>query len=213
MGGHKGDIREWSVVDHKQVIPNKYVMKWDEGMLKQCYHVGEYYLEWVDHPKLRRVRMFDSDYIEAASFTPWWVVPALYIPWALLEVDLSHQDFQNNPLSMQSILTQFITTFCYCPFWLFSILLFFNGVLLWTLFEYFVHKHCFHWDPPSFSWNVLHFIGHGMHHLTPADKYRLVFPPAVSFPLGLIMRLLFYCIFPFGIRSAMFGGFLCGYAC
>ena len=52
-----------------------------------------------------------------------------------------------------------------------------------------------------------------MHHLTPTDKYRLVFPPAVSLPLGLLFRIIFYYIlFPFGIRSAIFGGFTCGYA-
>merc|ERR1712038_2010780 len=61
--------------------------------------------------------------------------------------------------------------------------------------------------------NLLHFVGHGMHHLTPADEYRLVFPPAVSFPIGLAMRTLFYgVLFPFGIRSAVFGGFIVGYA-
>eukprot|EP01083_Nonionella_stella_P269271 910936_1 len=206
----KDSPRPWSVVNNQQLIPNKYVMKWNEGMLKQCYHVGEYYREWVDHAKLRPVRMFDSDYIEAASFTPWWVVPGLYIPWALLELDLSYQDFK---LNSNQLLTIFITQMCRCPLLLFSILLFINGTLLWTLFEYFVHKHGFHWVPPTYSWNVVHFIGHGMHHLTPADKYRLVFPPAVSFPIGLCMRFIFYYIFPFGIRSAMFGGFVLGYAC
>ena len=64
----KGKQREWSVVGHAQLLPNGYIMKWDEGMLKQCYSVGKYYHKWIDHPKLRRVRMFDSDFIEAASF-------------------------------------------------------------------------------------------------------------------------------------------------
>lgn len=209
---HSDKRREWSVVNHKQLLPNGYVMKWDEGMLKQCESVGECYHEWIDHPKLRRVRMFDSDLVEAGSFTPWWVVPCLYIPWALLELDLSYQDFTHS-VDRQSVIVEWLHTQLHIPFLALSLGLFLNGWVLWTLFEYFVHKHAFHWMPPNAAWNLAHFVGHGMHHLTPTDEYRLVFPPAVSFSLGIVMRSLFYLIFPFAVRSAMFGGFTLGYAC
>merc|ERR1712228_517196 len=195
----KQDVpREWSVVDHKQLLPNKYIMKWDEGMLKQCYSVGDLYHAWIDHPKLRRVRMFDSDYFEAASFTPWWIVPAIYVPWALLELDLSHQNFLSLPTesdALYSVSVNLLINSLHIPPILLSLFLFFIGVTLWTLFEYFVHKHAFHWTPPSANWNLAHFVGHGLHHLTPADKYRLVFPPAISFPLGLAMRFFFLYYF------------------
>jgi len=206
--------REWSVVDNLQLLPNKYVMKWNEGMLKQCFDVGHLYHEWIDHPKLRRVRMFDSDYIEAASFTPWWVVPAIYIPWSLLELDLSYQDMAYDRDNQQSEVIRYVTEQLHIPFVVISVFCFVIGVLMWTLFEYFVHKHAFHWEPPSAAWNLVHFVGHGMHHLTPADEYRLVFPPAISFPLGILFRMVFYSLlFPFGIRSGVFGGFVFGYAC
>jgi len=216
MGKRAEREREWSVVGHEQLLPNQYVMRWDEGMLKQCAAVGQLYHDWIDHPKMRRVRMFDSDYIEAASFTPWWIVPALYIPWGLLELDLAHQDLTHTPPDELSVLPLLLRNGCAAPLslWLVCASLFCAGVFLWTLFEYLVHKHCFHWTPPSAAWNMLHFIGHGMHHLTPADKYRLVFPPAVSSLLGLAMRGLFYgVLFPVGVRSALFGGFVVGYAC
>jgi len=206
--------REWAVVDNLQILPNKYVMNWNEGMLKQCFHVGELYHEWIEHAKLRRVRMFDSDYIESASFTPWWVVPALYIPWSMLELDLSYQDMAYNHEHRQSVLVDFVHHQWRVPLAVVSLFMFVIGVLMWTLFEYFVHKHAFHWSPPSPAWNLAHFIGHGMHHLTPADEYRLVFPPAVSFPLGLIVRSIFYgLLFPLGLRSAAFSGMVFGYAC
>merc|ERR1712087_404557 len=103
----------------------------------------------------------------------------------------------------QAALTLFVTESLHLPLVMVSLFCFSIGILLWTLFEYFVHKHAFHWTPPSAAWNLLHFVGHGMHHLTPADEYRLVFPPAVSFPIGIAMRTLFYgLLFPFGIRSA-----------
>eukprot|EP01084_Bolivina_argentea_P293123 504106_1 len=77
--------RKWSVVGGQQPMPNEYIMNWNEGMLKQLYFAGKCYHEWIDHPKLRRVRMFDSTFLEACSSTPWWIVPAIYIPWGLLE--------------------------------------------------------------------------------------------------------------------------------
>jgi len=205
--------REWSVVEHLQMLPNKYVMRWNEGMLKQCHSVGAHYHDWIDHPKLRRVRMFDSDYIEAASFTPWWLVPAIYVPWAMLELDLSLQDMSHDPGHRQSEIVRWLNEELHVPFAAVSLFCFVVGVISWTLFEYFVHKHCFHWNPPSSGWNIVHFIGHGMHHLTPADEFRLVFPPAVSIPIGLAVRMLFYgVLFPFGIRSAVYAGFMLGYA-
>merc|ERR1719222_563132 len=100
--------KELRVLENLQLLPNKYVMKWNEGMLKQCYNVGDLYHEWIDHPKLRRVRMFDSDYIESASFTPWWVVPVLYIPWSLLELDLSFQDMAYDRNQQQSVVTRYV---------------------------------------------------------------------------------------------------------
>merc|ERR1712129_125337 len=173
--------------------------------------------EWIDHPKLRRVRMFDSDLIEAASFTPWWVVPLIYIPWGLLELDLSYQNFSSLPTVTQPLHSAVNDALIHAlgiPPLLLSVFLFVLGIIMWTLFEYFCHKHAFHWTPPSPAWNLIHFIGHGMHHLTPADKYRLVFPPAVSSLLGLAMRGLFYgVLFPVWVRSALFGGFVVGYAC
>ena len=206
--------KEWSVVNNLQLLPNKYVMKWNEGMIKQCFNVGKLYHEWIDHPKLRRVRMFDSDYIESASFTPWWVVPAIYIPWSLLELDLSYQDMAYDRDHQQSEITRYLTEQMHIPFVAVSIFCFVMGLVIWTLFEYFVHKYAFHWEPPSASWNFIHFVGHGMHHLTPSDEYRLVFPPAISFPLAILVRIVFYSLlFPFGIRSGVYAGFTFGYAC
>mmetsp|Transcript_45594 Transcript_45594/g.75792 ORF Transcript_45594/g.75792 Transcript_45594/m.75792 type:complete len:280 (+) Transcript_45594:222-1061(+) len=210
--------RPWTVVDHQQLLPNGYVMKWNEGMLKQCYAVGALYHKWIDHPKMRRVRMFDNDIIEAGSFTPWWVVPCLYVPWSLLELDLSYQSFLHpqhatTGVNQQSVVVEYVHEVLRVPFCALAIAIFVIGLLSWTLFEYFVHKHAFHWEPPNSAWNLAHFVGHGMHHLTPTDAYRLLFPPVVSFCIGLTLRVVFYLIFPFGLRSAMFGGFLLGYAC
>jgi len=89
--------------------------------------------------------------------------------------------------------------------------LFFFGIFLWTLFEYVCHRFAFHWHPKTPFQRHAHFLGHGLHHITPEDELRLVFPPVISIPLAILFRMLFYFIFPLGVGSASYGGFLFGY--
>eukprot|EP01083_Nonionella_stella_P082010 226266_1 len=88
-------------------------------------------------------------------------------------IELSHHSL-SDVLSAgyaQSVLTEFIHSLG-VPYWLFSLLLYMNGFVLWTFLEY--------WQPSNHRYDVVLFIVHVMHHLIPVDKYRLVFPPAVS---------------------------------
>jgi dihydroceramide fatty acyl 2-hydroxylase len=58
------------------------------------------------------------------------------------------------------------------------------GYALWTLFEYWLHRLVFHFEPDHGVGARLHWIIHGIHHEHPNDPLRLVMPPAVSIPLG-----------------------------
>src|SRR5450759_5122631 len=58
------------------------------------------------------------------------------------------------------------------------------GYALWTLFEYWLHRLVFHFEPEDGVGARLHWIIHGVHHDHPNDPMRLVMPPAVSVPLG-----------------------------
>ena len=59
-----------------------------------------------------------------------------------------------------------------------------GGYALWTLFEYWLHRLVFHFEPDDGLGARLHWIIHGVHHDHPNDPLRLVMPPAVSMPLA-----------------------------
>ena len=58
------------------------------------------------------------------------------------------------------------------------------GYALWTLFEYWLHRLVFHFEPDHGIGARLHWIIHGVHHDHPNDPLRLVMPPSVSIPLA-----------------------------
>src|SRR5438309_7598969 len=86
-----------------------------------------------------------------------------------------------------------------------------GGYALWTLFEYWLHRIVFHFEPEEGLGARMHWIIHGVHHDHPNDPLRLVMPPAVSVPLSTLFVLGFYAVLgapgylPFG------AGFLVGY--
>ena len=57
------------------------------------------------------------------------------------------------------------------------------GYALWTLFEYWLHRIVFHFEPEDGIGARLHWMIHGVHHDHPNDPLRLVMPPAASIPL------------------------------
>jgi sterol desaturase/sphingolipid hydroxylase (fatty acid hydroxylase superfamily) len=89
--------------------------------------------------------------------------------------------------------------------------LFVAGVLFWTLTEYLLHRFVFHYMPSSDWGKRLHFLMHGVHHDYPNDSWRLVMPPSVSLPLGLLFYGAFVLVMGTPTVFAFFPGFLTGY--
>jgi hypothetical protein len=92
------------------------------------------------------------------------------------------------------------------------------GLLAWTLVEYLLHRFVFHFSPrnPPAWLHRLIFLFHGIHHVQPWDKARLVMPPGVSIPLAVLFYGLFAWLLDdvFGVPgwlAPMFGAFLAGY--
>ena len=85
------------------------------------------------------------------------------------------------------------------------------GYALWTLFEYWLHRLVFHFEPQDGIGARLHWIIHGVHHDHPNDPLRLVMPPAVSIPLGAAVFGLLYLIFGEHYAPAIGAGFFAGY--
>jgi sterol desaturase/sphingolipid hydroxylase (fatty acid hydroxylase superfamily) len=86
-----------------------------------------------------------------------------------------------------------------------------GGYALWTLFEYWLHRLVFHFEPEGGFGARLHWIIHGVHHDHPNDPLRLVMPPAVSMPLGAVVFGVLYLIFGARYAPCIGAGFFAGY--
>lgn len=91
------------------------------------------------------------------------------------------------------------------------ILLFLLGLVLWTLFEYVMHRFVFHYNPKTEFGKKVHFLAHGVHHDYPRDATRLVMPLLISIPLAILHYFAFNFIFGDNYFLAVFSGYLIGY--
>jgi dihydroceramide fatty acyl 2-hydroxylase len=86
-----------------------------------------------------------------------------------------------------------------------------GGYALWSLFEYWLHRIVFHFEPEQGMGARMHWIIHGIHHEHPNDPLRLVMPPAVSIPLGAVVFAILYVIFGKRYAPGLGAGFFAGY--
>ena len=85
------------------------------------------------------------------------------------------------------------------------------GYALWTLFENWLHRIVFHFEPQEGFGARLHWIIHGVHHDHPNDPLRLVMPPSVSMPLGAIVFGILYLLLGAHYAPGLGAGFFAGY--
>jgi dihydroceramide fatty acyl 2-hydroxylase len=86
-----------------------------------------------------------------------------------------------------------------------------GGYAFWSLSEYWIHRAIFHFEPEQRLGARFHWIIHGVHHDHPNDPLRLVMPPSVSIPLGLLFFLGFVAVLDTPTAYAFGGGFFAGY--
>ncbi|KAI9198066.1 hypothetical protein LWI28_009433 [Acer negundo] len=86
-----------------------------------------------------------------------------------------------------------------------------GGIFIWTLMKYLLHRFLFHIKTKSYCANTLHYLLHGYHHKHPMDGLRLVFPPAATTILCVLLWNLFKLLTPLSIIPALFKGTLLGY--
>jgi sterol desaturase/sphingolipid hydroxylase (fatty acid hydroxylase superfamily) len=90
------------------------------------------------------------------------------------------------------------------------------GIFLWTLAEYTLHRFLFHHRPASPRQERIFFLFHGIHHVQPQVKTRLVMPFPVSIPLAAVFFAAFYLLLSGLLHSPqwvapLMAGFLVGY--
>ncbi|HET9955013.1 MAG TPA: sterol desaturase family protein [Polyangiaceae bacterium] len=122
-------------------------------------------------------RMFESDFLERFSHVHPATPAVLYLPLAAFSLYWAH--FQNG-----------------IGFWRLALELF-VGYLVWTLFEYWLHRLLFHMRVVGPKTARAYFFIHGVHHDYPWDRTRLVIPPGAS---------LFLCVVVYGMFRVILGG-------
>lgn len=84
------------------------------------------------------------------------------------------------------------------------------GLFVWTLAEYGLHRHVFHFDPRSKVLQQAVFVIHANHHAHPNDPLRNLMPPIVSIPVGGVIWAV--SIWTMGAQGTWFLlGFMTGY--
>ena len=142
--------------------------------------------------KNESVRMFKSGFMEFFSHVHPITPVVIYVP---VIGYLLYLAFWQNGLSIWTTAGIFLV-----------------GALIWSFFEYVMHRFLFHYEPKTRVGKQLHFIMHGVHHDYPNDAMRLVMPPVISIPIGLVAILIFFEIGGH-FAPALAAGFGFGYVC
>ena len=144
------------------------------------------------------IRLFKSDFLEFFTHISPITVIALWLPLSIL-------------LIVYAVMTASSATF---PAYI--VLGFVAGVFLWTLAEYILHRFLFHHKPTSPRQERIFFLFHGIHHVQPQVKTRLVMPFPVSIPLAVVFCGLFYLVLGVLLKAPQWvapltSGFIIGY--
>jgi len=137
-----------------------------------------------------QAKLFESHYLEMLTKTHPLVIWFLYMPLILFMLGFAH------------IRLEFSIGY--------MAIIFFGGMLGWTLFEYVMHRFVFHFVADSPRAQRIIYVMHGNHHEYPRDKERLFMPPVPSL---IIASIVFYLVkLAMGNNVFMFfPGFVFGY--
>jgi 4-hydroxysphinganine ceramide fatty acyl 2-hydroxylase len=91
-----------------------------------------------------------------------------------------------------------------------GLMVYFGAVLIWTFFEYVLHRYVFHYVYESKAGQRFHYVMHGYHHEYPRDSHRLFMPPAAGVIIASIFLGLFYLVMG-GYAFVFTAGFVNGY--
>lgn len=165
-------------------------------------------MEWVESPVPGQPRFFKSNWAEAVTKTPWWVVPLLWLPLVAHQIvfkattsKVHYSSYSSTTCTDDSLLSSMTI-----------MLLVVLGIVLWQGIEYSLHRFLFHLHPTTPTGIFLHFLVHGCHHKYPMDIERLVFPPIPASWIVAVVYSAVNAIAPTpAIAGAVFGGIMLGY--
>ena len=137
-----------------------------------------------------QARLFESNFLEMLTKTKPSVIWGVYIPILSYLLYRAHVVYKIELLDI--------------------VLLFFSGMVYWTLFEYMAHRFLFHMVSDNLKTKKIAYILHGNHHEFPRDRQRLFMPLVPSLILSSTLFGLHYLVL--GVYNwAFFPGFMIGY--
>src|SRR5215470_15024477 len=150
---------------------------------------GGYHGENVRKNRPKFIRVFENDILEKVFARAHPITPIIWF----------------GPFMAYGIYTGVVRTGV-----LGAVGLFAGGWLAWTFLEYLLHRFLFHMGAETPEEKFRQFMAHGYHHEFPNDKLRLVAPPLMSWPLAVVVLVLYH--FAFGsLMWAVFAGTAAGY--
>lgn len=163
--------------------------------IPQVYKMGKSYGPWCYKPLMN----FGDDQsivviggpLEALTHVPVWT-PMI---WAGVSIALFIYTCVNTGLFFAS--------------WTFLV----GSIAMFPLIEYIIHRWIFHMSTESGYGviNVLHFLLHGIHHVTPNDTTRLLAPVPLIVVLVIPIHLLMTLVISKDLILALWAGILVGY--
>ncbi|KRZ91725.1 Fatty acid 2-hydroxylase [Trichinella sp. T8] len=201
---HRHSIHAYRLLKHYCLETQKRNFGVDvtKPLIGQVGLLREKYWNWAHQPICENLRIFHSEMAEMITKTKWYTVPAVWMPLVIYLAFKGCQQFLLSGISSLSTTVLFL-------------IMFFAGFTLWTFMEYIIHRFGFHWKPSANSERMitLHFLMHGLHHKTPMDKNRLVFPPLIALPVVGFVFLMYKSLLPWPICLTVSSGNLFGYIC
>ncbi|XP_059485408.1 uncharacterized protein LOC132202477 [Neocloeon triangulifer] len=170
----------------------EHLVDWSKPMLDQVASLGANYSKWVNLPVDKPLILFGNPILEKLTMAKWYYIPIFWIPIFFLFLKVHYAGGFSHGTTVFGLIF---------------------GVLLWTALEYSLHRWLFHMEPPSKSPRLItfHFVIHGLHHKVPFDGTRLVFPPAGSSILGIVLYFTFSALLPANILHSTAAGITLGY--
>lgn len=202
------DLQQHKFLDLTQpLIPQMWFATFDKA----------FYLEQVHIP--RHVKgsalLFGPWYLEIFTKTQWYVPALVWLPIAATLAARSLCQFSmlpvpapfNVPAAWAAYVTQLplITPVS----WASLAVAVANGILIWSLLEYGMHRFVFHIDailPDRPVFLLLHFLLHGVHHYLPMDGLRLVMPPILFCALQAPFTKFAHAVLPTAFANGLIAG-------
>ena len=144
--------------------------------------------EWMDTPTDRKLRLFESDFVEFFSNTKWFMIPIVWFPVIIYMLFTASAAVDNFNLGMYQFST-IILIHSQIELsgsnwkWSIKVKFFVLGTFWWTFIEYTLHRFVFHLEPYHPDNGLLkpmthnkfyltfHFLLHGQHHKVTQSRY------------------------------------------